>query len=113
MANNIQGGTQLILNSSSTGPGNWYRIHPKAASVTVEALGTAAGSTISYVVNIEGSNNGVTPAATALGTITLSSAASPANDGFTTAEGWAYMRANIQSISTGAVQVTANCRWRA
>lgn len=111
MANNIHpGGPQIILTSSSTGPGAWYRLHPGVRNPTVQTTmtGSSVGVLLSAVMNIEVSNDGVNPAATLAGTITISSAASPSADGFALAAHWEYVRANLQSISTGTTTTTVS-----
>ena len=116
MAFNIQDpGINQIFNSSSTGPGNWYKINPAIDHLGIQAVatGSSVGSTISAVVNIEASVDGVNPNATVAGTITLSSAGSPGVDGFDYISGFQFIRANLQSITTGKVLVQTSARLRA
>ena len=115
MAYNIQdAGLNQIFNSSSTGPGNWYRIHPGIDHMGIQAslVGSSVGSTVSGVVNIEVSVDGVNPLATLAGAITISSAGSPGADGFDYAGGFQYIRANLQSISTGKMTVATSAKMR-
>ena len=115
-------GPNTILNSSSSGFGNWFRVHPKLGTIAFQAVHTSsgiAGTTVQSTIYIQGSNDGVTPLGTTLGT-TLSnlgtiviSGGSPQSDGFTINAGWAYVRAGLNSApSTGAVVVTAAGQWR-
>jgi hypothetical protein len=111
MANNIHpAGTTNILASSSTGPGSWFRLHPavRAPTVQMTLTGSSVGVLISGVANIEVSNDGINPCQTLAGTITLSSLASPTADGFALVAHWEYMRANLQSISSGAASVVVS-----
>ena len=111
-------GAGTIFNSSSTGASTgWTQLNPKAGTVTFQArtTGSSVGALVSSVVQIQASNDGVTPLATVLGTITLSSAASPASDGFTTDAAWKFVRANQTSISTSTgskTSVIANAQVR-
>ena len=106
--------TGSILGSTAVGAGSWYRVPQKAGIMTFHSVQTGtAGSTHSSVVDIEGSNDGVNAIATALGTITLSSAASPGSDGLAIDAAWAYFRAKINSITTGSsVSVYGNSQNR-
>ena len=111
MANNIHpAGPTIILTSTSTGPGSWFRMHPAVRAPTVQTTmtGSSVGVLLSAVMNIEVSNDGVNPTATIAGSITLSSLASPAADGFALAAHWEYIRANLQSISTGSTTTTVS-----
>lgn len=112
----VASGQTLILQSSSTGPGAWIPINQHVRNVSYQCThtGSSAGVPVSCAVNLEVSNDGVNALQTTLGNITLSSgsttnpAASPASDGMTQDTHWSWMRANIQSISTGVVQVLAS-----
>lgn len=109
MANYIQsGGAQTILNSSSSGPGAWFRVHPKIRNITVQAIGIAAGASIGSTVEIHASNDGVNQVATILGNITLNSSSTSASDGFTIDAHWDYIRAQVNSLTTGSMQVIAS-----
>ena len=111
MAFNIQaGGPQTILNSSSTGAGNWYRLHPQVRNVTFQAVATAAGATIGSTILIQGSNDGVNPIASVLATIALNSSSTVASDGFTLDAHWEYVRAQVNSLTSGSVSVWASAQ---
>lgn len=111
MAFNIQaGGNQVILNSSSTGPGNWYRVHPQVRNITFQANAIGVGATIGSTVIIQGSNDGVNPIATTLATIPLNAASTVAADGFTLDAHWEYVRAQVNSLTTGIVTVYASAQ---
>lgn len=106
MANNIYSpGPQTILNSSSSGPGAWYRLHPNIRNVTIQALqqGSSVGVTVGSTIYVEGSNDGINPIATKLGTIAFNGA-SPQSDGFTLDAHWEYIRFNTNSLTTGTIQ---------
>lgn len=90
---------QVILASSSTGAGSWYRRHPKMAKLTFQVVhvGTSAGATVGSTVVIEASNDGVNALATVLGTVALAGD-TPQSDGFAIDAPWEYYRAKINSI---------------
>lgn len=103
MTTYIQGaGPTAIFASSTPSTGAFIRVHPGIRNMTVQAVltGSSVGSTESGVVKIAASNDGVTPLATLLGTITLSSLGSPACDGFAIDAHWEWIRAEVTSIST-------------
>jgi hypothetical protein len=109
MAFNIQaGGAQTILASSSTGAGNWYRVHPQIRNITFQAIGLSAGATIGSTVLIQASNDGINPVATTLATLSLNSSTTEASDGFTLDAHWEYVRAQINSLTTGTLSVLAS-----
>lgn len=106
MANNIYtAGPVTILNSSSTGPGSWYRLHPSVRNLTVQALqtGSSVGVTVGSTIYVEGSNDGVNAIATKLATIVFNGA-SPQSDGFSLDAHWEYIRLNTNSVTTGSIQ---------
>jgi hypothetical protein len=106
---NIAGPT-IILNSTSTGPGSWYKTMPGMRNQTVQATfsATGASTTISGVCNIEVSNDGATACGTLAGAITSPNNLVTAADGFAMTAHWEYMRANLQSLSTGICTVTVS-----
>ena len=109
MANNLGAGQNLILASSSTGPGNWFRRAAPDSAPSFQATLNAAAAGGAASVNIECSNDGLVSCATVLGSINLAAAPSTGyGDGFATLTGWEYYRASLQSISTGSVSVTAS-----
>jgi hypothetical protein len=115
MANHIHTpGPTVILASSSTGPGSWFRVHPKISNLSFQATltGSSVGVAITGSVKIEASADGTNALDTSVGTITPSVGTSPDADGFTTDAGWGWYRANLQSISTGSVSVVATASWR-
>ena len=100
MSTNVLGpGPNLILTSSSTGAGNWHRIHPKLSNLTFQVLhtGTSAGATVGSTTVIEASNDGVNALGTVLGTVGLAGD-TPPNNGFTIDANWSYVRAKINSV---------------
>lgn len=109
-------GPVTILNSSSSGYGEWYRVHPKMRKLTFQALhesiGAGAGTTVQSTIYIQGSNDGTNALGTTagttlsnLGTIVLNGG-SPQSDGFAIDASWAYIRAGLNSgPSTGRVSV--------
>jgi hypothetical protein len=118
MAFNIQDtGVNTIFNSSALGAGNWYRIHPKIAEIAFQATitGSSVGVAVGGVINVEASVDGINPLKTVLGTITISSAGgavSPAADGFTSVEGFQYVRGNLQSLSSGILVLNTSAKLR-
>src|SRR3954466_12797361 len=95
--------------SSSTGPGQWYRVHPDRRNLTFQIIhtGTSVGATVQSTTFIQVSNDGVTPLETtggssvdALGVVALNGG-SPQSAGFGIAANWEYIRANINALSTG------------
>ena len=108
MAFNIQaGGPQTILNSSSTGPGNWYRVHPQIRNITFQATinGSSLAATGSSSAYIQVSNDGVNPLASIPIIIGITGAA-PLADGATMDAHYEYVRAQINSITSGAASLT-------
>jgi hypothetical protein len=81
----------LITKQATTGAGSWVRINESAAR-TVQVVISGVAS-----VDIEGSNNGVDPCTLQAGV--------NASSGFTDAESWMFLRANVKSISSGTVSV--------
>ncbi len=115
MANNIYSpGPQTILNSSSTGSGSWYRLHPSVRNVTFQALqpGSSVGVTVGSTIYVEVSNDGVNALATKAGTIAFNGA-SPQSDGFTMDAHFEYVRATINSVTTtsSAISVIASAQF--
>lgn len=105
MANNIYSpGPQTLLNSSSTGPGSWFRLHPSVRNVTFQATltGSSVGVTVGTTLYVEASNDGVNALATKLATIAFNGA-SPQSDGFTLDAHYEYVRFNTNSITTGSI----------
>lgn len=110
MANNIYSpGPQTIFSSSSTGAGSWYRLHPAVRNVTFQCLqaGSSVGVTVGSTVYIEVSNDGVNALATKPATIAFNGA-SPQSDGFTMDAHYEYVRANLNSLTTGLVSIIAS-----
>ena len=102
-------GGQTILNSSSTGPGDWYRIHPKLGKlfVSVTHQATSVGASLSSTVNIEASNDGVNALATKLGTIVFAGDTIQ-TDGFAIDSHPEYIRANYNSIGAATAASTGS-----
>lgn len=115
MAQIIHGAGQypLLTTGGATTPttGSWIPIHPSVKSVSVQAVltGSSVGATgYSGTVAIQVSNDGVNALATNAGSIALSSANSPATDGFNIDAHWNFIRASISSMSSGTMQVLAS-----
>lgn len=108
-------GPTTILNSSSSGYGNWFRVHPKLRELTFQAVhtGSSVGATVASTIIVQASNDGVNPLQTtagstvdALGTIVLNGG-SPQSAGFAINAGWQFVRAGMLSApSSGSVTVT-------
>lgn len=80
--------------TATTLTGNWvFKDAPKS---TFHVVATAAATVV-----FEGSNDGVNPVATALGTVTLVAAGS---DGFVNDAPWKFIRARI-TANSGAVTI--------
>lgn len=100
--------------TTSTGAGNWFRVHPDRRNLTFQLVGSAAanGTTINSTVYIQASNDGVNPLQTTAGTSVDALATmvigggSPQSNGFAMQSGWEWIRAFVNSISTGSVQVS-------
>jgi len=103
-------GVQDIFGSTAVGAGSWWRIPQKIGNLTFQVIQSGTvGSTLSSAVDFEGSNDGVNPLATKLGSVSLSSAAHPASDGIAIDANWAFVRAKLNSLTTGSsVIVKAN-----
>lgn len=106
-------GPTSILNSSSTGPGNWYRIHGKMGKMTFQVLhtGSSVGATVQSTIYVQASNDGVNPLQTtagttvdALATVVLNGG-SPQSAGFALDANWGWVRAFTNALSTGSIQV--------
>lgn len=113
MANNIYSpGPQTILTSSSTGSGSWYRLHPQVRNVTFQCLqaGSSVGVTVGSTTFIEVSNDGINALVTKPGTIAFNGA-SPQSDGFTLDAHYEYVRATLNSLTTGTVSVIASAQF--
>ena len=123
MAYNINTTPVQILGTTgttSTGPGNWFRVHPNRGKLTFQAIhsGTSVGVTVQSTIHIQASNDGVNPLLTtagttvdALGTIVLNGG-SPQSAGFAIDASWEYIRASINAISTGSIQVIVGSQER-
>jgi len=120
MAYNINSTPTTILNSSSTGAGEWYRVHPNRGKLTFQVLhtGTSVGATVQSTVHIQVSNDGVNPLLTtagtsvdALGTVTLNGG-SPQSAGFAIDAAWEWVRANTNALSTGTIKVIVGSQAR-
>lgn len=114
MANNIQNsGQTTILNSSSTGPGDWYQIHPGIRNITFQVThsGSSVGTSVASTTYLQVSNDGVNPLQTKAGTVAMGTTPldiSPASDGFSLDAHYGWVRGNINSISTGRVVIVAS-----
>ena len=93
--------------------GDWWRIHPSLGRFyfTCKLTGTSVGSTATATVLVEGSNDGVNAASTALLTwsgITLTTdtvvLGSPVPSSL--AGQWGYVRANVTSLTTSTAGST-------
>lgn len=89
--------------TSSTDPSLWYRVHPGIRNIGFQfklSSTAAAEEKMTGAVEIQASNDGATPLATLLGTISLSSAVQPASDGLAIDTHWGFVRAVISSGTT-------------
>lgn len=100
-------GAQAILQSSSTGAGDWYRVHHKIAKLTFQVVHTAtsAGASVSSTTVIEASNDGINPLGTVLGTVALAGD-TLASDGFAIDTHWEYIRAKFNGIGAATAGST-------
>ncbi len=101
--------------TSSTDPALWYQVHPRVRNIGFQLKLSSTASAeelMTGAVEIQGSNDGVTPLKTLLGTISLSSEVQPASDGLAIDAHWGFVRAVISSgttMSSGtSVNVLAN-----
>ncbi|CAB4223259.1 hypothetical protein UFOVP1670_9 [uncultured Caudovirales phage] len=92
-------GGQVILTSSSSGAGSWFRVHPKLGNLSFQWTHTATsvGASLSSTGVVEASNDGVNALATVLGTVVFAGA-TVQSDGFTTNQHFEYVRAKINSV---------------
>jgi hypothetical protein len=107
-----QNGSVSLLTTTTQGTvGAWVKCYGPDQSYQAVAVGTAGAFTCT--VTIQGSNDGVNPVATALGTITANGTGPTASsDGFTTGLApWAWIRATATTLTgTGAtVTVLMGC----
>lgn len=92
-----------LLTATATGAGQTSAYAPGKAA-TFQASGATTESTGAASVNIEVSNDGVTWLT--LGTITLTLGTTATGDGFASTAPWAFVRANVASISGTGASVT-------
>lgn len=110
------GGPTTLLASSSTGPGPWFRIHPRARKITVSIMhtGTSVGTTVQSTSYVQVSNDGVNPLLTTGGTTVdalatiIHNGGSPQVSGFSFDAAWGWIRGNINALSTGTITMIAN-----
>lgn len=104
---------RLLDNVKTTGAGPWFsttydskygRMPGEGSSLTFQGIVTGTGA-LTANINIEVSNDGVTPIKYALGTITLSGNSSD-SDGFAASATWLFVRANLTSVSGTGAAVT-------
>lgn len=98
---------QVILASSSTGAGDWYRVNQKLGKLTFQVTHnpTSIGATVSSTTVIEASNDGVNALGTVLGTVALAGDNVQAN-GFAVDAHWEYVRAKINSVGAASAGST-------
>lgn len=99
------GGQHYILQSSSTGSGNWVPIHPniRQMSITASMRGSSVGAPVFGLANIQFSADGVNPLITTSANINFSTVASPAIDGYAVDAHWNFVRATYGPSSTGGL----------
>lgn len=123
MAFNINTTPVKIMGSTgttSTGAGNWYRVHPNRGPLSIQVThsGASVGATVQSTVYIQVSNDGVNPLLTTAGTSVdalatiVTNGGSPQSQGFTMNGGWEYIRAFINSLSTGSIDVSVGSMGR-
>jgi hypothetical protein len=88
------------------GAGPW--IYKDSVWSTFQVSVDGTGGTIAVTCVIDGSNDGIHIAATALATVTLTGAALSASDGATVIGAWKYVRARVTSI--GGTNAVAICQ---
>lgn len=96
------GGLNYIYQSTTTGAGSWVPVHPAVRGMTLQGTfsGSSAGVLQTGTIQIQVSNDGVNPLATLAGTISVTSIATPAVDGFAMDAHWNFIRANQTLVST-------------
>lgn len=98
-------GTYLVTNSQTvnsgtiTATGDGLAKYKDSAWGTFQSVATTSAGNVTATVNIYGSNDGINWCATALGTITLASGASPESDGFTTVAPWKWVKAVLSNLT--------------
>src|SRR3989304_9442523 len=99
----ISPGPVTLLDSSSSGYGEWYRVHPNLGTLTFQFIhaSTTVGTVVQSTCVVQASNDGVTPLETtsgttagALGTVAFNGAA-PESDGVTVDAAWSWVRAGL------------------
>lgn len=98
------GGQSYILQSSSTGNGNWVPVHPniRQMSVQAELTGSSVGAPVAGSVSLQASLDGVNVISSTLGVINFNQVASPAVDGFAIDAHWNFIRAVYAGNTTGS-----------
>ena len=99
----IQGAGQIsILQTTSTGYGDWFQVHPNIRNVTVQASvsGSSVGAPVTGTIAVQASNDGLNPLISTLGLITFSSVGSPGVDGFSIDARWNFIRAGLTTGTT-------------
>lgn len=92
----------LIRAATSTGAADYFRSN--ADLKTYQASGTTSSGTGAVQVAVQGSNDG--NSWDTIGTITLSLSTTNASDSFTSSDRYAFVRANVLSISGTGANVT-------
>ena len=98
----VTGAVSTLLTASLVGAGAWFALSkiPVTCQATVTGTGTVTGT-----VDIEVSNDGVTPIATAPLTINLNGTTTASDGGVVNAP-WKYIRANLTAVSGTGAAVT-------
>ena len=109
MSYNINTTPVTILNSSSTGAGEWYRVHPKHSNLTFQVIhtGTSVGATVASTVLIEASNDGVNALSTPLATIVIAGD-TPQSLGVAIDANWQWVRAKNNAIQAATAGSTGS-----
>ena len=96
-------GQHYLLQSTSTGAGNWVPVHPAIRNITFQAIetGSSVAAPVAGSVSIQASNDGVNPISSTLGVINFNQIASPASDGFSIDAHYNYVRAVLAGNTTG------------
>jgi hypothetical protein len=98
-------GTYLVTNSQTvnsgtiTADGSGLPKYKDSAWGTFQSVAVTSAGNVTATVNVYGSNDAVHWCATALGTITLASGASPESDGFTTVAPWKWVKAVLSNLT--------------
>ena len=98
----------LLQNANAVANGTFYPIEDQIGYVWASGQTTAGAGAVQ--VRIDASEDGVTPLATPLGTITLTLGTTASADGFAVMAAYKFLRAVVVSISGTGAAVSAGTR---